>query len=177
MENNEIKAIIDKYNLVRIGDKVAAQRTKGVDRDTFIREVGPHKAEILAYFAAQEKVAADLLAKRKATFEAIPGVKELRAARQQYSAAHRNLSRIVESGDSVFPAWNAPTSAEVENMEKRYPMAVFALEVESKATYSLNYELAAIYKETYNALCDGQAPDAVKAAHDLRMHEFAMQHI
>lgn len=41
---NEIKTLIEKYGLVKIGDKVAA-RKPGINRDDFIRDCAPHKAE------------------------------------------------------------------------------------------------------------------------------------
>lgn len=177
MENSEIKALIEKYNLVRINGKIGTYQTRGIDRAAFQREVGPHKAEIYAYFDAQEKAAAELKAKRKATFEAIPGVKEIREARLQYGEARRKFNQVVESGSSIFPRWNAPTGEEMSEMERRWPMAVFALGIEERACNTSNYELLAIYENLYEALCDGQDPDAVKAEHDKQMHDFAARHI
>ncbi len=178
MTNEEIKALIDKYHLVRRGEnKVGTYHTKGIDRDIFIQEVGAHKAEILAYFEAEEKAAVELREKRRKTFESIPGVAELRQARSQRAEWQREFNRMMETGDGVMRHVDAPTLEELTALESRYPMAVFALEAEYRARATENYQLSAIWNKTYDALCDGAAPDEVKSVHDAEMDRFVTEHI
>lgn len=177
MENSEIKALIDKYSLVRVNGKLGTYKTKGIDKAAFMREVGAHKDEINAYLDAQEKAESDLRAKRIETFASIPGVAELRKARAQRAQWQREFNRMMETGSSKMPYVEAPTPDELATLEARYPMAVFALEAEYRNANTTNLELYSIWADTYNALCDGQDPEAVKAAHDKRMSEYTDAHI
>lgn len=177
MTDTEIKAIIDKYSLVRKGDKIGTYKTKGIDKAAFIREVGAHKAEIIDYFEAQEKAAAELRENRRETFDAIPGVAKLRKARRQREEWEIEFNRMMETGSSKMRYVEAPTLDELEKMESSYPMAVFALEAEYRAHASEDCELSAIWTATYEALCDGDDPIAVKADHDARNAKYVEKHI
>ena len=75
-----------------------------------------------------------------------------------------------------MPCVEAPTASEIAAMEEQNPMAVFVLEAEYRAHYTENYQLAAIWTATYNALCDGKDPESVKAEHDTRMAQFVADH-
>lgn len=177
MENDKIKAIIDKWHLERRGEMVGTSRTHGIDKAAFMREVGAYKTEILAYFKAQEKAAADLHAKQIATFEAIPGVSELRKARNQRAAWQREFDRMMETGSSKMPYVEAPSRDELAALEARYPMAIFALDAEYRAAYTSNLELSSIWSETYDALCNGKDPEMVKADHDAKMDAYTDKHL
>lgn len=177
METDKIKAIIDKWHLELRGEMIGTSRTKGIDKAAFMREVAPHKDEIKAYFKAQEKAASDLLAKKIATFEAIPGVAELRKARTQRAAWKREFNRMMETGSSKMAYIEAPTSDELAALETRYPMAVFALEAEYRNANTANLDLSSIWAETYDALCDGKAPEMVKADHKARMDAYTDKHL
>lgn len=174
--DDKIKAIIDKYHLVRKGDKVGTYQTRGINVAEFNREVGENKAAILAYFDAQEKAASDLRERREKTFNSIPGVAELRKAHAQRAQWQREFNRMMEEGDGVMHHVEAPTPQELAEMESRYPMAVFALEAEYRAIYSSNYELQKIWQDTYDAIRDGQAIEQVKASHDAKMDQFSAAH-
>lgn len=179
MDTTGIKALIEKYGLFQMGDKVGARKlnTKGISREQFVKECGPHKAEIIAYFESEKKAKEELWAKQKATFNAIPGVPEVRQARKQREEWLRELNRMIEEGNGRMPQFKAPTQEELAQLEARYPIACFALQAEDRAYTTVNAELSAIWKDTYNALCDGQDPETVKAAHNKRMAEYAAAHI
>lgn len=176
MNKEEIKAIIDKYDLVRRGDKVGTYK-RGVDQEQFLREVAQNKAEILQYILDEEKAAAEAKAKRKETFEAIPGVKEIRDARIKRSRWRSAFNRMMESGDGRMEPVSAPSESEIEALEEQYPMAVFALEAEYRAANTQNYELSKIWKKSYEGLLDGKKPESVKAEHDDMMSKFVASKI
>lgn len=163
MENSEIKALIDKYGLYldfsgeRVGSRKAG--TKNISREQFVEECSPHKAEIIAYFKEEKKVKEELWARRKATFNAIPGVSEVRQAREERAKWLCELNYMIEEGNGRMPQFKAPTQEELSRLESRYPMACFALQAEDRAYTTVNAELSAIWKDTYNALCDGQAKE------------------
>lgn len=177
MESDKIKAIIDKWHLELRGEMIGTSRTKGIDKAAFMREVAPHKDEIKAYFKAQEKAASDLLANKIATFEAIPGVAELTKARSQRANWKREFNRMMETGSSKMAYVEAPTADDLAALEARYPMAVFALEAKYRAANTANLDLSSIWTETYDALCDGKAPEMVKADHDARMSKHSASNL
>lgn len=177
MDNNKIKEIIDKYHLVRMGDKVGTHQTKGIDKAEFVAEVGPLKADILAYFDAQDRAEKERREKREKTFEAIMGVAELRKARAQRAEWKRAFNRMMETGDGTMPTIESLTDQQMDELEQEYPMAVFALEAEWRKDNSTNTELLKIWKATYDALCDGEKPETVKEIHDKKMKENVDKHI
>lgn len=172
MDTTAIKALIDKYSIIQVGDKIGTRTTKGLDRDAFQAEVKPHKAEIIQYFAMQRQATQAKADAEQATFDAIPGVAELRKARTQAAQWQAAFARMMETGDSKMDAIEHPTPQQLAEMEAKYPQAVFALEAERRAATTGNYRLSAIWTETYKALRAGKDPDTVKADHDARMAEY-----
>ena len=175
MNEQEIKNLIAKYNLVRRGDKVGTYNTRGIDVEEFRREVGAHKDEIIAYFDAQEEAARQEAARKRLTFESIPGVQEVRKARNEWSMYLSEFNRVMDSGDSIFPAAPAVDQKALEALEQANPDAVFALMVEKKSR-SENYEISVIAKRAYDALCNGGNVADVKARYDEEIHQFTMRH-
>lgn len=53
---------------------------------------------------------------------------------------------------------------------------MFALDMEYKKG-SANYELAGIAEKAYNALCNGEAWEAVKKQYDKDNDEFVLRHV
>lgn len=188
LEHSEIKALVEKYNLVLCGDKVRTYQTKGIDPEKFRAEVGPRKEEIIQYLKAMEQEKHKSLKameqeKHKSlerhlrTLDAIPGVQELRRAREQRAAWQRAFDEMMETGSSKMEYVEAPSAEEIKTMERIYPMAVFALEAEYRSSDTQNYQLFTIWQETYTALCNGQNPQTVKSAHDQKMSAYASQHM
>ena len=50
----EIKSLIDKYGLTRVGDKIMARKISGYSKTQIRDEVVPHKAEILKYLEEED---------------------------------------------------------------------------------------------------------------------------
>lgn len=171
MTNQEIQALIDKYHLVQLGDKIGTY-DRSVTREMLVADVAPHKVEIIRYLAAQREAKVALSHKRQETFDAIPGVRELRTAREQFAAWKKALNRMMDTGDCVIPQIVHPTQEQVTALEAKYPLAVFALEAQWRAGVTENYKLGSIWCDTYRALQDGENPETVKAEHDRRMAAF-----
>ena len=58
-----------------------------------------------------------------------------------------------------------------EWIEKEYPAAIFALKVEHERD-SANYEVASYAGKAYEALCNGEPWEKVKAAYEIDEEEF-----
>lgn len=174
---NEIKALIEKYQLVKMGDKVGTYNTKGVDKAAFVREVAPRKAEILAYFEAEAKEKEMVRRKKEETFNAIPGVLQIKKARSQRAEWIREFNRAMESEADAMRPVDAPNPQQLKELEDQFPMAVFALESEYRNYNTENFELHDIWSKTYNAICNGQDIAQVKAEHEKRIAEFTEKHL
>lgn len=137
-----------------------------------MREVGENKAAILAYFDAEEKAAREKSEREYATFQAIPGVKEIQESRRQYADWKVEFDRMMETGSSQMPYVEHKSPDEMAALEEQYPLAVFALEAQHRACYTANLRLGSIWAKTYQDILDGQDVAAVKADHDARMDEY-----
>ena len=177
MNREEIQALIEKYKLFVKDGNVGTWRTGDVDRETFVAEVGPHKAEIIEFFDEQKRAILERRERQHANLYAIPGVPELREARRKDSARHDALTRMVDSGSGIMPDVDAPSAEELAALEEKYPLAVFALEAEYRANTVRNYELSAIWRNAYNALLDGQDAAEVKKLTETALMGFTASHI
>ncbi len=171
MKNNEIKSLIDKYQLVMRNDGKIGTYAK-VNKADFMRDVPPHKAEIIAYFKAEQQAIEDKCAREAANFNAIPGVLEIAEARRQGAEWRAAFNRMMETGSSVMPAIKHKSPAEMAELEAKYPMAVFALEAQYRAAATENDSLYTVWNATYQAIKDGKEITEVKADHDRRMSAY-----
>ena len=170
MTKQEIAEMIAKYGIKDNRDgRIRVSNTKIVTDEIYKRIISV-KPEILAYFA-DERAERE---RRRQTFEEIPGVKELRAARAEWEEWHADYDAAWERGEGRYPA--APQS-DVAAIAAKYPAADFALMVEGKRLYSANYELGAIASKAYDALCSGEPYEQVKAAYDADKEAFVKRHI
>lgn len=169
MTKKEIAAMIDKYRITDNRDgRIKINNTKIVT-DEIYDQIIAAKPEIMAYWA-EERAEKE---RRRQTFESIAGVKELRAARDEWREYHRAFNRAFESECGRFPT--APTVDE-KAIAGKYPGAVFALMVEDRQ-YGANYELASMAKKAYDALCAGEPWEKVKTAYDAENKEFVNRHM
>ncbi len=172
MDTTAIKVLIDKYQLVQVGDKLRTY-SRGVDARTFAAEVSPHKTEIIQYLEAERQAAKVKANAERTTFDAIPGVVEIREARYKVAKWNAALSRMMETGSGRMDASiDQVTPQQLAALEAQYPLAVFALDAERWAHNSDNLQMLTIWKDTYEALCAGKDPAEVKADHDARMSKF-----
>ncbi len=172
MVKTEIEALIKKYQLVIHNGKLGTFATKSINKADFMRDVPPHKDEIIAYFEAEKKAKQEKRDREQANFDAIPGVREISEARSQQASWQAAFNRMMETGSSKMPAIKALSPAEMDALETKYPMAVFALEAKYRATETENDQLYTIWNVTYQAIKDGKDIAHVKADHDRRMSEY-----
>lgn len=55
ISKTEIKALIDKYGLIKIDDKIRACKSNRHNKEQIRDEVAPYKAEILKYLEEKDK--------------------------------------------------------------------------------------------------------------------------
>ena len=174
MTEADIIKMIDKYEIKDNRD--GRIRAYHVKTDEEKKQIGEHKAEILAYLKREEEKKKEEYLRKTSFFESIPGVKEIRKAREEWRDYQFEFQRAFERGTGRYPDSPSIDAAGIKKLEEQYPEAVFALDMEYKKS-SANYELAGIAEKAYNALCNGEAWEAVKKQYDKDNDEFVLRHV
>lgn len=138
------------------GDKMAVS-----PRDKAVKLVKAHPAEMQEIKAAMMAEKRETVERRRAFRAAIPGLKELEAAREAQAAYREAFARAVDSGDSIYPA--KPKSDPAE-LSARYPMAGAMLRAESYSR-AANYRKASAGRKAVERILDGE--DWEKAISDM----------
>lgn len=165
MTKEAVKNMIDKYALYRVGNDKVATKKKGVDAKEFYAEVGPAKAEILIYWEEEERAQRAQRELKERNFESIVGVQELREARRAYYQIKSQNYKAWERGDGIYIDCRKEKEI-VEALEAAYPLAVWALNIESRAMRGGLNDQAMIIKRAYEALRDGEDPAQVKKRYE-----------
>ena len=163
MTEENIRKMVEKYEIK--DNREGRIRAYHVKTEEEKKQIGEHKAEILAY-----------LKRETSFFESIPGVKEMRKAREEWRDYQFEFQRAFERGTGRYPDSPSIDAAGIKKLEEQYPEAVFALDMEYKKG-SANYELAGIAEKAYNALCNGETWEAVKKQYDKDNDEFVLRHV
>ncbi|WP_419577308.1 hypothetical protein [Roseburia hominis] len=174
MTEENIRKMVEKYEIKDNRD--GRIRAYHVKTDEEKKQIGEHKAEILAYLKREEEKKEEEYLRKTSFFESIPGVKEIRKAREEWRDYQFEFQRAFERGTGRYPDSPSIDAAGIKKLEEQYPEAVFALDMEYKKG-SANYELAGIAEKAYNALCNGEAWEAVKKQYDKDNDEFVLRHV
>ena len=173
MTAQEIKSMIDHYGLVRHDDKLRITRNQD-EAKANLETIKSAKQAIFSYLDEEASRAAEAQLKKKATFEAIPGVVAITKAREEWAEYRRAFNAEMETEDPILPS--APKS-DLTALESRYPDAVFALKVKHQALNSENYEISSIASKAYDALCGGRDVAEVKEEYDQAHNDFVARHL
>ena len=174
MTEENIRKMVEKYEIKDNRD--GRIRAYHVKTDEEKKQIGEHKAEILAYLKREEEKKKEEYLRKTSFFESIPEVKEIRKAREEWRDYQFEFQRAFERGTGRYPDSPSIDAAGIKKLEEQYPEAVFALDMEYKKG-SANYELAGIAEKAYNALCNGEAWEAVKKQYDKDNDEFVLRHV
>jgi len=129
--------------------------------------------EIKAALLAEQTEERETAERRRNFRAAIPGLKELEAAKKEQAAYREAFSRAVDSGDGIYPA--KPKSDPAE-LSERYPMAAAMLRAESYSR-AANYRKASAGSKAVERILDGE--DWEKAISDMETewHEATSEHM
>lgn len=154
-----------------IGDKMAVS-----PRDKAVKLVKSHPAEmqeIKAALLTEEAEERETAERRRNLRDAIPGLKELEAAKAEQASYREAFARAVDSGSGIYPA--KPKSDPAE-LSAQYPMAAAILRAESYSR-AANYHKASAGSKAVERILDGE--DWEKAISDMETewHEAALEHM
>ena len=173
MDTNEIKEMIAYYKMWRTPEGNVRMRDHLKEAQANIESIRAAKPAILAYWDTEAKELADRQARREAAFRSIPGVEEVLAARNDWSEYTRKFNIATYCGTGVFPN---PPAVKLDDVEAKYPDAVFALDVRSKSESS-NWRIATIAEKAYNAILDGRPVSEVRDQYNAEMAKFTDENL
>lgn len=133
-----------------MGDKMAVS-----PRDKAVKLVKAHPAEmqeIKATLMAEDAEERETAERRRNFRAAIPGLKELEAAKAEQAAYREAFARAVDSGDGIYPT--KPKSDPAE-LSVQYPMAAAMLRAESYSR-AANYHKASAGRKAVERILDGE---------------------
>ena len=133
-------------------------------REKAVKLLKAHPAEmqeIKAALMAEEAEERETAERRRNFRDAIPGIKELEAAKAEQAAYREAFARAVDSGSGIYPA--KPESDPVE-LSTQYPMAAAMLRAESYSR-AANYHQASAGSKAVERILDGE--DWEKAVSDM----------
>ena len=142
-----------------MGDKMAVS-----PREKAVKLLKAHPAEmqeIKAALLAEQTEERETIERHDNFRAAIPGLKELEAAKEEQAAYREAFARSVDSGDGIYPA--KPKSDPAE-LSARYPMAAAMLHAESYSR-AANYRKASAGRKAVERILDGE--DWEKAVSDM----------
>jgi len=157
MEKEEIKKMINRYEIKYQddGSLVAYKRNLTEEEINLLKST---KAEVVKYFEDEKKATAE----RHERFESIPGLCEIRKAREELAAWHDEFNYCMDMGCGIIPA---KPKTDIEALESQFPDAVFALKIE-REMQSMSYDVRSVASKAYNAITEGESIKSVKAQYD-----------
>lgn len=133
-----------------VGDKMAVSpREKAVK---LLKAHPTEMQEIKAALLAEQTEERETAEHRRNFRAAIPGLKELEAAKAEQAAYREAFARAVDSGSGIYPA--KPKSDPAE-LSARYPMAAAMLRAESYSR-AANYRKASAGRKAVERILDGE---------------------
>lgn len=155
-----------------IGDKMAVS-----PRDKAVKLVKAHPAEmqeIKATLMAEDAEEHETAERRRNFRDAIPGLKELEAAKAEQAAYREAFARAVDSGNGIYPA--KPKSDPEEELSARYPMAAAMLRAESYSRAS-NDRKASAGRKAVERILDGDDWEKVISDMENEWREVTSEHM
>lgn len=154
-----------------MGDKMAVS-----PRDKAVKLLKAHPAEmqeIKAALIAEKTEERETAEYRQNLRDAIPGLKELEAAKEEQAAYREAFSRAVDSGDGLYPA---KPKSDPEELSARYPMAAAMLRAESYSC-AANYRKASAGRKAVERILDGEEWEKAIRDMETEWSEAAREHM
>lgn len=154
-----------------MGDKMAVS-----PRDKAVKLVKAHPTEmqeIKAALLAEEAEERETAERRRNLRDAIPGLKELEAAKAEQASYREAFARAVDSGDGIYPAKPENDPAD---LSARYPMAAALLRAESYSC-AANYRKAGAGRKAVERILDGEDWEKVISDMENEWRDATLEHM
>lgn len=155
---------------------IVGERMSVSPREKAVKMLKAHPSElqeIKAALLAEEAEERETAERRRNFRDAIPGLKELEAAKEEQAAYREAFSRAVDSGDGIYPA--KPKSDPAE-LSVRYPMAAAMLRAESYSC-AANYRKAGAGRKAVERILDGEDWEKVISDMENEWRDATLEHM
>ena len=155
MEQSKIKEMVRRYGIFDAGDgRLGIREAILARKENAIEDIKTAKQEILAYFAAEKAEKQRAIEERRRKIEAIPGLKEVEAAKADLAAWHREFSASFDGEGAVGGLGVRPNpDYDFDALKAAYP-AAFAYLAAEKEVEKENYELSAIGRKALEKIIE-----------------------
>lgn len=149
MDRKQIESMIGRYCISETEDGRLRAGRPGND----IEIIKAAKDDIINYYKEIKQEREERVRK----IEAIEGLKELEKARSEWRKYHYEFNRIMESGDSIFPA---RPEIDPDEIAKIYPRAAAYIKAESYAS-ARNVDKYSAGKKALERIINGEDYEVV----------------
>ena len=147
-----IEELIKRYDLRRNpGGILGIYKADLAQREGAVDEIRQKKPEILAYLDEQSRAIREAAEERQRKIDAIPGLKEIKAARSDLVNWQYEFSKSFDGEGGGGVGVRPKPKYDLAEMEKGYPAAAAYLKAEKMAN-SYNYRLSAIGKKAMDRI-------------------------
>ena len=174
----ELLEMINRYNITlginpKTGNEcIVVHAMERAKKDKAVDEIKAHVAEIKAHLKAEKEAEERAARERRARIDAIEGLKEIRAARQDLENWHDEFEKSFEDVGGL--GVRAKPEYDFAAMKAQYPRAAAYLRAEAEACKS-NYELAAIGQKALEEVIFGDWEKAMETM-DAEIKAFCEKH-
>jgi len=161
----EIKEMVDRYNITlgvnpKTGNEcIAVHAMDRAKKEKKVDEIKAHVAEIKAYLKAEKEEEDRKWQERKDKINAIPGLKEIKAARLDLERWHDEFEDSFRDVGGL--GVRAKPQYDFAAMYAQYPRAVAYLKAEAESNKN-NYRLSAIGKKALEEVIYGDYQKAIE---------------
>lgn len=177
----QIEKWIDRYNIniyEKNGEKkigIVGIYADMVMKDGVWDEIRPHKAEIIEVIEARENAKREAAEARRRKIDAIPGLKEIKAAIADLNQWQYEFDKSFESEAGGGTGVRMKPQYDLDKMLADHPWAAAYLKAE-EYSYKENYELAAIGTRALERVIKGDW-EAAMADFEADMERFVQKHM
>ena len=155
---------------------IVGERMSVSPREKAVKMLKAHPSElqeIKAALIAEEAEERETAERRRNFRDAIPGLKELEAAKEEQAAYREAFARAVDSGNGIYPA---KPKSDPEELSARYPAAAALLRAESYSC-AANYRKAGAGRKAVERILDGENWEKVINDMETEWHEATSEHM
>lgn len=170
-----IEAFVERYSVFRQDDKIGSYHFPAAQRADCMAYAKEHKPEIMQYLLDKEAEKKRAAEERQSKIDAIPGLKELRAARADAAAWRDEWTANIERGDSGVGLRPRP-QYDFKAMEAKYPRAVAYLKAEAMS-YAAHYVKAGAGRDALERIINGEDGTQALADAEKEFSDYCHEHI
>lgn len=169
-----IEEMVSRYNIVTRDGKIGIMRADLARKENMLDTIVSMKPDIIKYILGKEEARRKAAEERQAKIDAIPGLREIQAATDDWLKWRVEVQESFESEGGGYVGVR-PEPKLIENVPERFPQASAYLKAEKYAQKE-NYELSSIGRRALERVINGDYVDAI-ADMEKELQEYSNRHL